>query len=124
MDDQSPAATLTPEQMRRLAPALARDGDYTAEDIRTLVERGECQAWPSHGSIAVTEIRQHPRNRALNIWLAAGRVQDFLEIEPQVRAWGRRQGCTKLTLTGRKGWSRVLDKHDWQLHSITLTRPL
>ena len=122
MADQLPAETLTAKQMATLSVALRLDGDYTAEDIKELVVRGACQAWPWKESIAITEIRVFPRQRALNVWLASGKMEDILALEPFVVDFAKENGCSKLTLTGRTGWDRAL-KH-WDRKTITMTRSL
>lgn len=56
----------------------------------------------------VTQCVEESNGRCLHVWLAGGDLRDILKLKPGVEAWGRAQGCSHVTLSGRKGWRRVL----------------
>lgn len=89
-------------------------GTHTYDDIREGVEQGRFQFWPGVHSAAVTEIIEYPRSRALNIVLAGGNLGEMEVGISALLDWGRAQGCTSATFSGRKGWERTfLTRTGW-----------
>jgi hypothetical protein len=95
--------------LRRVNMALSNGGGthdfYT--DVMPLLQTGKAQ-WFQHGmGVAVTELRDHPRLREVNVWLVAGRLADCLELQEPIEAWARRVGAHRIVGVGRSGWARV-----------------
>jgi len=61
----------------------------------------------------VTEIVTYPQKRVLHIFLAGGELDQILDMEDSLIQWGKAQGCSGLTLAGRKGWVRTLKNRNW-----------
>ena len=85
---------------------------YTVEYIKESLLRAEMQLWTSFEgtqikSICITQIQIHPKYKFLDIVLQAGQLAS-VEHSNQIEQWGKSQGCTKVKLTGRRGWKRVL----------------
>ena len=85
---------------------------YTLEYIKESLLRAEMQLWTSlEGtqirSICITQIQIHPKYKFLEIVLHAGQLASVAHLN-QLEQWGRSQGCTKVRLTGRRGWKRAL----------------
>lgn len=97
-------------------------GTHTFEDVAELVATGRAQLWPAPRGVAITEIVLYPRKRVLHCFLAAGELDQILDMIDSAVAWGRTQNCTSLTLTGRHGWQRVLDKHGFKPVFVTMER--
>lgn len=90
-------------------------GTHTFEDICEGVAAGTLQFWPGRASAVITEVVQTPRQKILHFFLAGGNLADMERMLPGLREWGREQGCTKMTLTGRKGWERTfLAREGWK----------
>lgn len=90
-------------------------GTHLFEDVVEGVKTGKMQMWPHpNGSVAITEVICYPRKKVIHVFLAAGEMDDLLDMIDAAAAWGRSQGCTGMTMAGRHGWSRVLDKHGWK----------
>jgi hypothetical protein len=50
--------------------------------------------------------------RVCRIWLAGGDMAELTtEMLPQVEAWAKANGCTRMEIVGRKGWKRVLPEY-------------
>lgn len=95
--------------------ALERSGGtHTFEDVKTAIEQGLMQLWPTPGGCIVTEIIDYPRKRVLNVFLGSGELEQILDMHASVEAWARAQGCVSLVMSGRWGWKRVLPKHGWK----------
>lgn len=99
-------------------------GTHSFDDISQAVLDGRMQIWPAPKGVAITEIIVYPRAKVLHIFLAAGEMDQLLDMIDAAREWGRSQGCTSLTMTGRPGWERVLGNHGWSRRSITMTREI
>lgn len=97
-------------------------GTHAFEDVVDLVAMGRAQFWPAPRGVAVTEIIVYPRKRVLHCFLASGDLDQIIDMIDSAIAWGRTQGCTSLTLSGRFGWQRVLDKHGFKPVLVTMER--
>ena len=99
-------------------------GTHTFEDVVAMVAEGRAQLWPAPRGVAITEIIVYPRKRVLHIWLASGEMDQLLDMIDSAEQWGRTRGCTSLTMSGRIGWQRVLDKHGFKPVLVTMERAM
>ena len=105
------------QRWHEIEPFLKRillkvDFYYTVEYIKESLLRAEMQLWTSLDgtqikSICITQIQIHPKYKFLRIVLQAGQLASVGHLK-QIEQWGKSQGCTKVKLTGRRGWKRVL----------------
>lgn len=88
-----------------LRTALERGGTegFSLSDARAAVDEGRAQFWPGHESAGVSEV-----TRDFHIWLFGGRLSEMWAMERAVSDWARAQGCSRITIKGRKGWERVM----------------
>lgn len=89
-------------------------GTHTFEDVVQGIVDRRMQLWPGERSAAVTEILSFPRKKVLNTFLAGGDMDELMLMMRDAQKWARAQGCDTMTMSGRKGWLRVLNKHGWQ----------
>lgn len=85
-----------------LAPALA-DGD-TLDALKAEVEAGRMWLWPGQESAALTEFV----GADLHVRAAGGRLDELKQMLTAAEQAARIAGCERVTMTGRKGWARVL----------------
>jgi hypothetical protein len=97
-------------------------GTHTFQDVADMVLAGKAQIWPAPRGVAITEIIEYPQKRVLHVFLGAGELDQLLDMIKSAEDWGRTQGCTSLTMSGRLGWQRVLDKHGFKPVLITMER--
>ena len=97
-------------------------GTHEFADVVELVATGKAQLWPAPRGVAITEIIVYPRKRVLHCFLAAGELDQIIDMIDSAVAWGKAQGCASLTLSGRMGWQRVLDRHGFKPVLVTLER--
>ena len=90
------------------------------------VSEGRLQFWPGVTSAIITEIIEYPRKRTLHFFLAGGNMPELRAMYPRILEWGRLQGCTGASLTGRKGWVRsFLNREEgWNEHLVVMTKDL
>lgn len=98
-------------------------GTHTYQDVEDMVVQGRLQVWPAPHAAVITEILEHPQQKTLHVFLAAGSMSEIAVMEPIVLEWAREQGCTQASMLGRKGWGRTfLTKVGWQPSLVLFTK--
>lgn len=107
---------MTPEKAKALLDSVipALQGTHTAADVLEQIDKGNLQLWLGENCIGVTEICRYPRLSTINIFLAAGDMREFRELQHGIESYGRGRGATRLTFHGRAtkkiaklcGWQR------------------
>jgi hypothetical protein len=111
----------------RLLPAIERThGTHDEDDILRGLLKGDYQLWAGKRAAIVSEIvtPENGKVKALHFFLVGGDLDELLEMEPRIAAWGKAQGCVRASCSGRKGWERVLGKLDYKLGCVFLYRDL
>jgi len=101
-----------------VAKTLAYDecGRYWPADIFDLLLAGRSRLWTAYDSdrhafdgFAVTDIIIWPRMTECRVWMIGGRHlrlwQD--EMREMLEAFARDNGCSAITGSGRKGWTKM-----------------
>ncbi len=107
-----------------LDAALHRGGDtLTLDDVKARIESGQYILWPAPDSAVVTQICP---GGELNILLAGGTLERLADMLPSLEEFGRRMGCTLITILGRMGWSRsfVTRQMGYKAVAVLLGKPL
>jgi hypothetical protein len=99
-------------------------GTHSFDDIAAGIASGHMQIWPAKKACAITEIVVYPQKKVLHVFLAAGDLEQITNAIGAVEEWGKAQGCESLTMNGRYGWQRVLDKRGWTPTMVTMERGL
>ena len=99
-------------------------GTHLFEDIAEAVTEGRMQLWPAKDSCLVTEITSYPRKKVLHVFLAGGDLKEILAMRQSVVQWGIAQGCESITMTGRKGWVKVLQNEGCKSQLVLLEKRL
>lgn len=113
------------DNRHHIEAALAySNGTHDFESVRDAIIAGTMQLWPAKNSAAVTEIVEYARKTIINVFLAGGDLDEIARNIDAVAAWGKAQGCDSMTMSGRKGWLRVLDKHGFEPVFVVMERVL
>lgn len=119
---------MTPDRIDALLTrALAHSGDtHTPDDVLRGVAAGDFQLWTGDASVIVTEIIRYPRRTDLHMFLAAGDMAELRQMQHPIFAWAKGEGCTRATLTGRKGWDRspLVTQDGWTPEWTTCVKSL
>jgi len=99
-------------------------GTHDIDDVFRAILEGRMQLWPAEEGCLVTEILLYPRKKVLHIFLAGGEMNQLTDMHHDVIEWAKAQGCTALTLSGRKGWSRALAKFGWEEKLVNLSKEI
>jgi len=86
------------------------NGTHSLEDVAMALDKDEMQFWPGINTAIVTEIITYPNQKSIHVFLAAGDINEVIRILPFVEKHGKLEGCTHMTMTGRKGWEKVMSK--------------
>lgn len=85
---------------------------------------GRAQLWMGEAAALVTQCVVDGRGPCLHVWLAGGELEDILAMRPGVEAWARARGFERVTINGRRGWSRVLRRYGYAQVGDELVRRL
>jgi hypothetical protein len=109
--------------------ATARCGDWTADEVVRALCDERMLLWfvLDDGrimGIAVTEVVAAPATgRVCSIVLCAGaQVKRWIHLKRAIEAYARAQGCTRMRLSGRRGWARLFP--DYRQPYVTLEKAL
>lgn len=103
----------------RIASALKYSGGtHTINDIIAGVLGGEYLLIENENASMVVEIEEFPQKRRYNIFLAAGKMSDVIELGLKVLSEADANGV-EVSLYGRKGWERALKPYGFKaLHTV------
>jgi hypothetical protein len=102
------------EVLRKLQKGLALpwvDKDF--EGVKADLRAGNLQAFWNDRALVLTEICVSPRRRFLNIYMAAGRMEDVFALQPQMVQFARENGLSECQGLMRPGWAKSLKKRGW-----------
>ena len=121
---------ITEELMRGKAwieSALKKGGEtHDFKDIVDGVLSGHMQLWMGANGCAVTEVIVYPNKKVLHVFLAGGDkgygIKQITDMHDDAMAWGKAQGCDGMTVTGRRGWKKILQPRGWTEQFTTLLK--
>jgi hypothetical protein len=99
-------------------------GTHNFSDVVEGVLSAKMQLWVGETGCAVTEIIVYPRKKVLHVFLAGGEMSQIIDFQESAAEFGRMNGCTAMTLAGRRGWKKVLNKHDWEESLCVMSKEL
>ena len=107
--------------------ALNKGGDtHNFQDVVDGVLSGHMQLWLNDNGCAVTELVVYPNKKVLHVFLAGGDkgqgIKQVTDMHDDAVEWGKQQGCVGMTVTGRKGWKKVLKSKGWSEQFTTLLK--
>jgi hypothetical protein len=97
-------------------------GTHAWDDVAKGVFEGRYQFWPKEGAAVVTEVVTYPRKKVLHVFLAGGELAQIIDLQPEVAAWAKTQGCTGFTQAGRYGFHRALKDHGWRTKFVVMEK--
>lgn len=101
-----------PRAAKWLEPAIERDGLTDKETVYNSIKSGYNQLWVCETAAAVTCLEDYPKGRVCFLWLAGGSdLSKILSHLSDMEQWAQAMDCSKIRVTGRKGWKRLLDEY-------------
>lgn len=99
-------------------------GTHTFDDIVRAVYAGHMQFWPAERGCAITEILVYPQKKVLHVFLAAGEMDQIVDMDESAVEFARLNECNGMSIAGRKGWSRVLKDKGYKESFVTLSKEI
>jgi hypothetical protein len=84
-------------------------GTHTIEDIKAAIDAGHMLLLAGERSAFVIEVITYPQMKALHIFLAGGDLTELKSADAQMDDLARLNGCSRITLAGRRGFIRALN---------------
>jgi hypothetical protein len=122
--------TVVKQEWQRCRPWIEAALDYchgthTIEDVEAGLVAGQYTFWPGLRSAIITEVWQYPRQRFLHIPYAGGELDELRTmVKRLLYPYAFLMGCSRITLTGRRGWERALKTDGWQADMVCLGLPV
>lgn len=128
MKKYEPKHSLTEELVRCriwIQDALAYSGNtHNFDDICLGVLNNHYHLWPLENSCAVTEFVMYPRQKHFHVFLAGGRLNEILELDTPFAEFAKANNCSAMTIAGRPGWEKALNKLNWEYQFTTLKKEI
>ena len=99
-------------------------GRTRSRTSKKVYRKAECSFGQRQGGCIVTEIVVYPRVKAINIFLAGGELDQILDMDADVKAWAKDQGCTVAQMSGRLGWKKPLAPLGWELQHANFQKEI
>lgn len=81
-------------------------GTHTFADVVQDLDTSMAQLWDTERAAVVTQILVAPRSKSCHLFLAGGEMAELERILRVIEQWAKAQGCQRMTLAGRPGWTR------------------
>lgn len=108
------------EYKHLIEAALSHGGfAHTFDDIVRGVLQGKLHFYPLDGAFVIMEHTKYSQYSIYHCFLAGGTLSAILSVQPHMQENARKLGAKKITITGRKGFTRVLPQHGWK-HTLSL----
>lgn len=100
------------------------NGSHDIDDIWQGLEQGTLLFWPGKNSAIITELLVYPKKKVFHIFLAGGKLEEVLEMWDSIEIYAKVVGCSSLSVSGRKGWVRVLESRGAKHLCTTVAKEL
>ena len=82
-------------------------GTHNYSDIVEAVTSNKMQLWPANDACLVTEVISFPKVKCLNVFLGGGSLKTLKDMHDSIEEYAKMIGCTRISISGRKGCCRV-----------------
>jgi hypothetical protein len=101
---------------KKLNRVLDRMGGlYLTSDIIRLVHEGRMQMFSQGDSIAITQIANFPRGKALEIIAVVGDIDDLRALHDRLLIFAAEIGANVIQAFGRKGFMPDAQRRGWRI---------
>jgi hypothetical protein len=96
-------------------------GTHLFQDVVECVKLGTMQFWNAPKGCMVTEILNYPRKKVFHIFLAGGDLAQIKDFSDSAIHFAKLNGCTAMSLAGRRGWVKALADLGWEEKFTTMS---
>ena len=108
-----------------LEDALSYANDtHDLKDVWQGIVEGRFQFWPAERGALVTEIQVYPKRRVFHVFLGGGDLDQLTDMIESIEIYAKTIGCQSVTVSGRKGWIRVLESRGARQLCTTVAKEL
>jgi|TARA_R110000824_G_C14885124_1_gene643850 hypothetical protein len=93
-------------------------------DIKEGILNGRFVLWPAPDGCLVTEFIEYPKYRVLNVFLGGGKLERLVDMRPAMEDFAKKTGCKKISITGRKGWQKILNNNGGKVEAYVMAKEL
>jgi hypothetical protein len=97
---------------------------HDIDDVWEGIKAGTFLLWPGKESAAVTVTQTYPKKKQLHVFLAGGKLKELLDMWDCAEIYAKATGCASLSISGRKGWTRVLESRGAKYRCTTVNKEL
>jgi len=102
------------EQIKQYRPLIEAaleysNGTHNFTDIAKGIMEKRYQLWAMPNSCMITEFHNFPRKRVAHVFLAAGDISELAPAAERFIEFAKANQCVRVTVSGRKGWEKVLE---------------
>ncbi len=96
-------------------------GTHLFQDVVECVKLGTMQLWNSPKGCMVTEIIEYPQKKVFHIFRAGGDLDQIRNFSESAIYFAKLNGCSNMTLAGRRGWVKALAQLGWEEKFATMS---
>lgn len=98
---------------------------YPIAYLDDLILSGDARLWVGEHAAIVAEIKDYPGGaRVVHGLVAAGRMEEIVDLIPLAEAWGKEMGCTMAIVESRSGWMKTLRPSGYEVHQVAVRKAL
>jgi len=118
MTAQAGAYIHDPQIAEWLRAAIAIHDTHTLDDVAKEINAGTLQLWLNEGAALITEEHRTPRKKTLHIALGGGKLNALLSLADEVIEIAKAYDYSGVSICGRIGWKRILEKRGWRATAL------
>ena len=95
------------------------------DDIALKALTGEVDTYILPNSVIIMELDASPKHKSYHAFIAAGDLDEIIEAQNGLLIREAKYRNAKyLTLAGRRGWAKVLEKHGWTEQLVVMSKEI
>lgn len=85
---------------------------------------GLLHLWTAPNAAALSMFEEIGSKRVLDFYMAGGDFDEIIAMEPEAMAFGKANGCVRVTWRGREGWQRVAKAHGYKFDYVSMYKDI
>lgn len=97
---------------------------HTFDDVVQMIMAERLHFFSYPEAFIIIELVQYPQFKTFHCFAAGGKMSALLAAIDEMKVLAKALDCRHLSITGRKGWERVLGRHGWGHLCSTMFLPI
>lgn len=94
------------------------------DEVCARILKGQYHFYPLPNSVMIMEVVHYEDYKVYHGVIAAGDFEEIAAMHEPIKAIAKGLGCTKLALSGRRGWLRAFKPYGWREQQTVIELPL